>query len=185
MSRPNILTTLAAGFVATLAFTSLAFLAPLIYMPRTNFPGLLGAILQGGQAPRPGYGVWMLGMLWHLINGSVVFALIYAYVICPRVRLAPWQRGIAWGVVLWLAAMLVFLPIVGMGPFGAFAGRARFGLLASVLGPTFRPYLYWLTALLIHVVYGAVLGVTVGVPETEEHDEQSQPHPPPAGQPAS
>jgi hypothetical protein len=85
-----------------------------------------------------------LGLVLHILNG-ILLAFVYAILIEPRLELfipLYWVRGILYGVALWLALMMVVLPIVGDGFFG---GRGRRGMIGS--------------ALVVHLIYGLILGL--------------------------
>jgi uncharacterized MAPEG superfamily protein len=85
---------------------------------------------------------WGVGLAMHFLNGSVIFPLTYALVLSRYLKGGPAVRGIAWGVVLWLMAQLLVMPMIGAGVFSSRSG----GLMAVV------------ASLMAHVVYGALLG---------------------------
>ena len=58
----------------------------------------------------------------------------------------PVTKGVTFGVVLWLLAQSVVMPMVGAGFFSAHAGGAM-AAFASLLG---------------HLIYGATLGAIAG-----------------------
>jgi Family of unknown function (DUF6789) len=122
-----------AGFAATVVFTLAAYYAaPLL----TGFPLDIGAYLAdklGGNA--------MLGAMLHYLAGTVVFPLGYV-VVGPFLPGWPTIKGLAYGVVVWLAAMLVIFPLTGAGLFMS----NMVGLDAVV------------ASLIAHLIYGAVLG---------------------------
>ncbi|HEX2280496.1 MAG TPA: DUF6789 family protein [Thermomicrobiales bacterium] len=112
---------------------------------------------------------------WHLTNNSLtdsaydipigayslnllaglVWAGVYGFFFEPRLRGAGWQRGMLFSIVPWLLSLVVFFPIVGAGFFGA----------ALDAGP-----LPALGNLILHLVYGAVLGSIYSVPDTSAVD---------------
>ena len=89
---------------------------------------------------------WTGGLLVHFVNGTVLFALIYALAVYARTPGSPVIKGAIWGVALWLVAQLVIIPMVGAGVFSAAAG----GMMAAAgsLGG--------------HLLYGALLGSIAG-----------------------
>jgi uncharacterized membrane protein YagU involved in acid resistance len=89
---------------------------------------------------------WTGGLLAHFMNGTVVFALIYALALYGRIPGSPAIKGALWGVGLWLAAQLVVMPMAGAGVFSAGAG----GMMAAV------------SSLVGHLVYGVLLGGIAG-----------------------
>jgi hypothetical protein len=74
---------------------------------------------------------------------GLVLAVIYAYVAEPMLRGPGWQRGILFSLVPWLLSILVFLPLVGGGFLGMDLGAGILPILGN---------------LILHLVYGAVLG---------------------------
>jgi uncharacterized membrane protein YagU involved in acid resistance len=131
--RPNVGRSILGGFVGTLAITLLMYKgAPMMGLPKMDIAAMLGQILGG----------WTPGMMMHLANGIVIFPLIYAFVLFPRLPGAPALRGISWGVVLWMMAQLVVMPMMGAGVFGL-----KMSGMISAFG-----------SLIGHIVYGALLG---------------------------
>jgi len=106
--------------------------APMMGLPKMDIAAMLGQILGG----------WTPGMMMHFANGVVIFPLIYAYLLFSRLPGAPAVKGITWGVVLWVVAQLVVMPMMGAGIFGL-----KMGGIMSAFG-----------SLIGHVVYGALLG---------------------------
>jgi uncharacterized membrane protein YagU involved in acid resistance len=91
-------------------------------------------------------GSWAAGMMMHFINGSLIFPAIYVYVLYERLPGSPMVKGTTWGVVLWLVAQTVVVPMMGAGLFSSAMG----GLMAVV------------GSLVGHLIYGSLLGV-IGV----------------------
>jgi hypothetical protein len=86
---------------------------------------------------------WWAGMFMHFVNGTVIFPLIYAFLLHSILPGSPAVKGITWGVVLWLLAQVVVMPMMGAGFFS--------GSLLAALG-----------SLMGHLVYGALLGWIAG-----------------------
>jgi len=89
---------------------------------------------------------WTGGMVLHFINGSLIFPLVYAFVLFGVLPGGPVTKGVTFGVVLWFLAQSVVMPMVGGGFFSANAGGAM-AAVASFIG---------------HMVYGATLGAIAG-----------------------
>lgn len=122
-----------AGLVATLVMTAAGvWILPLAGLPPANPAHLLAGAMGGNL---------VLGWIGHLMIG-VVLAFIYA-VVSARLPGAPWVRGALFSVAPWIAAMLMVLPMMGMPVFG--------GSALAALG-----------TLLVHLVYGVVLGGIYG-----------------------
>jgi uncharacterized membrane protein YagU involved in acid resistance len=136
--RPSALQAVAGGFVATVAITVMMYwVAPLLLGSPMDIAKMLGDFLGIG---------WNGGMVVHFINGSLIFPLVYAFVLFGVLPGGPVTKGVTFGVVLWLLAQSVVMPIMGGGFFSANAG----GMMASV------------ASLIGHLVYGAALGAVAG-----------------------
>jgi hypothetical protein len=85
---------------------------------------------------------WFLGLASHLAN-SVLLVLLWACVIEPNLAWPRWLEGALYGEVLAvvLAGVLV-APMAGLGLLGRKTGNASFAL----------------TSLLIHLLWGAMVG---------------------------
>jgi len=129
---------LLAGLVATAAMTLMAyFVAPLMLGHPMDIAQMLSGFAGGN---------WAIGMLMHLMNGIVVFPLIYLIVLYRFLPGAPWLKGILWGVVLWLSLEIVLQPMTGAGVFSTNEGGAK-----AVMA-----------ALVAHLIYGVLLGAITG-----------------------
>lgn len=139
--RPNLGQAIAGGFVGTLVMTLMMyFVAPLMLGGPMDIAAMLGSLLGGS---------WAAGMVLHFVNGTVIFPLIYTYVLFELLPGGPAAKGTAWGLILWLLAQTVVMPVMGGGFFSANAG-GMMAVVASFLG---------------HAVYGALLGVIAGAGE--------------------
>jgi hypothetical protein len=89
-----------------------------------------------------------LGLIvFHFFNGSIIYPLGFAFFVV-RLR-GPWlMKGLVWGIILWLLAGVVFLPISGFGFFGYDADGLRFAA-RSLAG---------------HLAYGGIQGLIAGIP---------------------
>jgi hypothetical protein len=109
-------------------------------LPMVDFGRLLATKILGYHS----HGT-RLGLVLHLVNG-VVLALIYALFVVDWLPGLHVLRGIVYGFALWLVMMLVALPLLGDGPFGS---RAPKGTAVS--------------ALVVHLLYGLILGLAVSM----------------------
>ena len=129
------------GVVGTVLLTSMMyFVAPVMTGRATDIAGMFGSKMGGS---------WALGMLVHILNGILVFPLIYVFIVSQRLPGPPWVRGIVWGGTLWMLAEMVVMPVMGAGFFSAHAGGIS-SVISSLLG---------------HLVYGLVFGAIAGAPE--------------------
>jgi F0F1-type ATP synthase assembly protein I len=74
---------------------------------------------------------------------GLVLALAYARYAEPRLRGPSWWRGMQFALIPWLLSLIVFLPLMGGGVFGMNIGAGPLPILGN---------------LILHLVYGAVLG---------------------------
>ncbi len=136
--RPQIGKTILGGFVATLVMTLMMYyVAPMMLGRPMDVAAMLGSMLGGS---------WMMGMLMHFLNGTVIFPLIYAYLLYRALPGAPWLKGTTWGLILWFLSQAIVTPMMGGGFFSANAG-GMMAVMASLIG---------------HVIYGAILGGIAG-----------------------
>jgi uncharacterized membrane protein YagU involved in acid resistance len=140
--KPNLMRAIGGGVAGTAVFTAMIyFIAPTMLGHPMDIAAMLSTILGNS---------WTLGMIAHWMTGVIIFPLIYAFVAYSLLPGPPVARGILWGLILWLAAEAVMMPILGVGFFHAAAG----GIKAAIAG------------LIGHILYGASLGAVAGGPET-------------------
>ena len=131
--RPNVTRLVLGGLVGTMAMTAMMYMVAPMMGVRMDIAAMLGTMLGGS---------WAAGMAMHFINGTVLFPLVYGYLLVSRLPGPPLLRGALWGVVLWLIAQTMVMPMMGAGLFSAAAG----GMVAAV------------GSLVGHVLYGTILG---------------------------
>ncbi len=136
MERP--LRAVLGGFAATIMLTLMMyFAAPMMIGKPMDIAAHLGAMMGGS---------WTVGMIVHFVLGTVLFPLGYLLVTYRSMPEPAWLKGIVWGLILWLTAMIVVMPLTG----GGFFMGAMPPAVASLVG---------------HIVYGAVLGAFIGLPD--------------------
>ena len=130
-----------AGLVATAAMTALLLVEPSVGLPKiamgqilSTSLGLASAHLASGAA---------LGWIIHFVIGMLL-ALLYAAAFDRRLPGTALTRGLLYGVLVFVAAQLVFMPLVGGGVFS----RGDPELIAG--------------SLLGHLVYGGLTGWIYG-----------------------
>ena len=134
----NALKGMTAGFVATLVLSGLMILnSTMDVMAQIDIIRLL---INLGTLSTPA--AWMD----HFIVGVMVWGLLFAVYDGVATRPVYWLKGIIFGVFAWLMMMVAFMPLAGAGFFGAKIG------ITAVLGP-----------LILHLIYGVVLGATYGL----------------------
>ena len=136
--RPNLAKAMAGGLAGTVLMTmTMHFVAPLVLGHPMDIASMLGNMMGGS---------WALGMTAHILNGVVVFPLAYALIVYRFLPGPPWLRGVVWGLVLWLMAETLVMPMAGAGVFGSQIGGVK-AVIAALMG---------------HLVYGAPLGLIAG-----------------------
>lgn len=129
------------GFVGTLVMTAMMYMVAPMMGLHMDIAAMLGSMLGGS---------WIAGMVAHFVNGSVIFPAIYAYALYAHLPGSPAIRGTIWGLVLWLVAQTVVMPMMGAGLFSSAMGGAM-AAMGSLIG---------------HVLYGSLLGVIASAPES-------------------
>jgi hypothetical protein len=159
MKQINLILAILGGFVGTLVMTTLLYLAPLMGAPKFDIAAILGSVF-GHGVPAAMTGLWWVGMVWHFLNGTVIFSLIYSWFVYGWLTGENFVRGTIWGMILWIAMEVVFMPITGHGMFDRHAASsAKLAVVAFVM----------------HAVYGAVFGAMAG--EQAKHSHHVVPHP--------
>ena len=132
-----------AGAIGTGVLTALWLVEPAIGLPNiavgqilSTFMSVSVAHLHVGVA-----GGWIV----HLVVG-ILLALIYAWAFAERLPGPSALRGAIYGVLVFVFAQIVFMPLVGAG----FFSRGDIELLAG--------------SLLGHIAYGAVVGWIYALP---------------------
>jgi len=136
MAQLNWTRIIVGGLVATAVMTVLMLMAPAMGLPPMNIGAMLGSVMGGSL---------FLGWMAHFVIGTML-AIIYAALFASRLPGPGFVRGALYGLVPWIAAQLVVMPMMGAGLFGGSFG-AGFG---SLMG---------------HLVYGAVMGGIYGEAE--------------------
>jgi uncharacterized membrane protein YagU involved in acid resistance len=135
------------------------------YVSKAIVGGLLGTLLQTvvvyGMAPiMAGQAMDVAALLAHscsptllvhILSGSVIFSLGYAWLSSQSLSTPPVMQGMLWGGLIWFVAEVVIAPMLGAEIFSAALG----GLPAAM------------RALLGYLVYGATLGAIVGTVQLE------------------
>ena len=138
--KPSVGRAILGGLVAaTLTALLMYFVAPMMMGRPMDIAAMLGSMMGNN---------WMLGMMAHLVNGIVIFPLIYVFLLYKFLPGAPWLTGALRGVVLWLLAQVVVMPMTGGG-----LSSSQMGGMFAVMG-----------SLMSHLVFGATLGGIAGAP---------------------
>lgn len=130
-----------AGLVGTGSMTALWMVEPKLGLPLLAVGNILSSLLAvvtayGSVGP-------VVGWTIHLVIG-VTLSLLYAAALVGRLPGPPIIRGLLYGLLIFILAQLVFMPLVGAGVFSR--GEPPM-LLGSLIG---------------HLVYGGLVGVIYG-----------------------
>jgi hypothetical protein len=137
-----------AGFLGTFAMTVVLVAA---YWLASSIGSADGNVIQrwcwalvnNPVAERTADGV-VLAIGANLAMG-LLLALVYARYAEPRLHGPSWWRGMQFALVPWLLSLVVFLPLMGGGILGVDVGAGPLPILGN---------------LILHLVYGAVLGIS-------------------------
>jgi hypothetical protein len=139
---------LLAGFVASVAMVlafGVAFALALILnrLPLVGewFRGLTSNALIDVAGPN------LYAATGAFFIGGLLWALLYGLIAEPRLSGPGWQRGVEFALVPYLVSLIVVLPLVGGGLLGFGLGAGPLPIVGN---------------LILHVVYGAILGATFG-----------------------
>jgi hypothetical protein len=136
--KPNLTKAIVGGLAGTVVMSlMMRFVAPMMLGHPMDIAGMLANMMGG---------VWAVGMAVHLMNGVVIFPLVYAFIAFRYLPGPPVLRGLLWGTVLWLAAETMVMPMAGAGFFSSEIGGVK-AVMAALMG---------------HLVYGALLGSIAG-----------------------
>ncbi len=127
---------LLAGLVATVVLSGLMLMKQVMgVMPQLNPVLMISHMLRAPLA---------LGWIMHFMIGTVIWGLLYAW-LNPRLAGPQWLRGAEFATGAWLVMMIMLMPMAGAGAFAL-----KLGMMAP------------LATLMLHWVYGAVLGTVYG-----------------------
>jgi len=139
-----------SGFVATAVMTCTLLLA---YGLAAAFSTLgtgdvlgrwLGALVHNPLAATARTNLAVVVVL-HFVAG-IVWALVYAAAIEPRLHGPGWRRGLVFAGIPWIFSLVVFMPLAGAGFLGLALGAGPLPIIGN---------------LILHAVYGATLGAVV------------------------
>lgn len=141
-----------AGWAATLTMTVMMVNAPSLGMPRMDMAAMLGSLL-AGRVPAPGTIFWVAGLFMHLVIGTVVLSTVYGMVKNFLPSSSALAKGLAYGAIVWIAAQVMVMPMMGAGFFSMNAPQGLKLAMGSLMG---------------HWVYGAILGSVYGSQQTQK-----------------
>ena len=134
--KPEIKNALIGGIAGTVVMTlMMMYAAPMLTGHPMDIAAMLGAMLGG----------YTMGMIAHIMMGVIIFPIAYviAYDFLPG---SPVVKGLSFGTLLWVGAVVVIMPMAGAGFMMSNIG----GIMAVM------------AALMGHLVYGGLLGALAG-----------------------
>lgn len=132
-----------AGFIATLALSVLMVLKGMMgMMPDLNAIKMLTTMAHGfiGTPAVP-----LVGWLLHFMIGSLAWGILFALLFEHIPGTSSTTKGLMFGTAAWLLMMVMVMPMAGAGLFGL-----HLGIGAPI------------ATLMLHWVFGAVLGAVYG-----------------------
>ena len=146
--RPSSLRAIVGGLLGTIAITFLMYyVAPFMLGQPMDVAKMLGDFLGATRN---------VGMAVHYVNGTIIFPLIFTWILWNFLPGGPTGKGVSWGLILWFLSQAIVTPMMGGGFFSANAGGAM-AVMASLLS---------------HIVYGAILGAVTGRPAIHVAEER-------------
>jgi hypothetical protein len=148
-----------SGFLATFAMTIALLVAYALANSIGNATGNVlqrwcWALVHNPVAERTADGV-MLAIGANLVVG-LLLALAYARFLEPMLDGPGWWRGVRFSLIPWLLSLIFFLPLMGGGVFGIDVGAGPLPIIGN---------------LVLHLVYGVVLGEVYADPASEWLDD--------------
>ena len=135
--KPDNTKAIIGGIAGTIAMTlMMMYMAPMMTGMPMDIAGMLGGMLGG----------WTMGMIAHVVMGVIIFPLAYVLIAYHFIAGPPLVRGLVFGIMLWLVAVVIVMPIAGAGVLMSNVG----GMMAVI------------AALIGHLVYGGLLGAIAG-----------------------
>lgn len=136
--RNGVLASLAATIVlsAIMVMKQMSGMVPQMN-PIADLAGIAHSLLGIPAVP-------LVGWVLHFAIGTLVWGTLFAF-LRPRIPGSKLIKGLIFGIGAWFLMMWIFLPMAGQG---------LFGMNGGVVIPVM--------SLMLHLVYGAVLGIAFG-----------------------
>jgi uncharacterized membrane protein YagU involved in acid resistance len=131
----KVVLTVKSGLIATAVMTMMMLVAPMMGMPKMPIGDMLAGFMHMPVA---------IGWTMHFVIGTMLAA---GYILFFKSKLpgSDLIKGILFGLIPFLMAQLVVMPMMGAGVFSSNTGAPAMMVMGSLIG---------------HMVYGAVLGAT-------------------------
>jgi uncharacterized membrane protein YagU involved in acid resistance len=134
----NVVKGMVAGFVATVVLSLLMLIKSTMgLMPELNIIAMLSNMMGTGR---------VMGWVAHFMIGTILWGGLFALLAPKLPGGSLWLKGVFFGVCAWVLMMVAVMPMAGAGLFGM-----NFGMAAPIM------------TLVLHLIYGAVLGGVYGM----------------------
>jgi len=140
-----------AGLAATIVLSLLMVLKAMMgLMPQLDLPKMLAGMMGSPD-------MLIIGWIAHFVIGIVVYGIAIAMLGSKLPGTSSVAHGVMLGVIGWLIMMLALMPMAGAGLFGM-----NMGVMAPMM------------TLVLHLIFGAVLGWVYGRSEASRDVSNSR-----------
>jgi len=137
-SQFSITKAVSAGVAGTIVMTLFTYMGGLMNI-KMDIPAMLASVLGGNL---------IFGWVMHFMIG-IVLSINFAMIFYPITKINPqWLRGAIFGIIPWLMAQIIVMPIMSVMNGMSFSA----GLFSGSMMMAFA-------SLVGHLIYGAVIGV--------------------------
>jgi hypothetical protein len=143
-----------AGFVASVAMVlafAIAFAAALVLgqLPLPIVASWFQGLTNNALIDTAGPNLYAATALFFV--GGLIWALLYGLIFEPMQHGSAWLKGVRFALIPWLFSLAVVIPLVGGGILGLGLGAGPLPIVGN---------------LILHAVYGAILGTVYGTAES-------------------
>ncbi len=126
-----------AGVAGTIIMTLFTYMGQLMNI-KMNIPEMLSSMFGGNL---------MIGWVMHFMIG-IILAINYAAIFYTKLKIdSPWLRGAVFGILPWLMAQIIVMPMMSMMNGMSFSSGLFSGSFMMAMG-----------SLVGHLIFGAVVG---------------------------
>ncbi|AUG98856.1 hypothetical protein CWC46_02890 [Prodigiosinella confusarubida] len=150
------LSAMIAGFLATVVLSILMVLkSSMGIMPELNVITMLTQMgyMNVGLPANP-----IIGWIMHFMIGTVLWGLLFVSLYSVLPGSTPLRKGLSFSILAWLLMMVIPMPMIGAGLFAM-----RLGMMAPIM------------TLILHLIWGAVLGSVYGVLRSQQCGTSGKP----------
>ncbi|MDR2008676.1 MAG: hypothetical protein LBQ34_06875 [Alphaproteobacteria bacterium] len=142
--KNRIIQSMIAGFIATIGLSILMIMKSMMgVMPQLDPVAMLSTMAH----EKMGFpNIPIIGWILHFMIGTVAWGILFAILYDKIPAKTPTTKGIMFSILPWFLMMIGPMPMSGAGIFGLHLG----GIMIPVM------------TLVMHLVYGAILGYVYG-----------------------